>query len=186
MFQPKRSISATLLALILVGLALVLAPPAGDPAAAQILQPPLPTQPSTTEEVQLPSSPDISNLVTLTPNCYKTHLRSDTCYVSWYRMTVQTTAPARMRSLTITIDGKLRANFQGFFQSSFTLVQGIFNPGFQVSCGSEGSGGVAGMGRTYNYTIYAVDSNSSSISNTGNVVCPANNLLRTYLPVIKK
>ena len=186
MFQHKRRLSATLVALILVGLALILAPPAGDPAAAHILQPPLPTEPSTSEEVQLPSSPDISNLVTLTPNCYKTYLRSDTCYVSWYRMTVQTTAPARMRSLTITIDGKLRANFQGFFQSSFTLVQGIFNPGFQVSCGSEGSGGVAGMGQTYSYTIRAVDSNSDGILASGNVVCPANNLLPIYLPVIKK
>lgn len=172
MVPHKKSTTTFALALMLVGLALMLAPPAGDRAAAQ--------------ENPHPQTPDLSALASQTPFCYKPRLRTDTCLVSWYQLSVSTTDPARMSSLTITIDGKLRANFQGFFQNSFYIPYSLFKPGFQVACGYLGASGVAGMGKRYTYVVYAIDSTNASVTNSGNVVCPANDLLRNYLPLLRK
>jgi hypothetical protein len=85
--------------------------------------------------------------------------------------------------MTLTIDGRLRAYFSGFFQNQMIIDSGMYQPGFRVVCGFPDSGAIAGMGKTYTYVISARDTSGPPLSNYGSVTCPAD-VVKVYLPVI--
>jgi len=90
-----------------------------------------------------------------------------------------------MISMTVSIDGSIRANNQGFFQTEMYLPGGMFGPGFQVSCGFPGSGGKPELGSNHSYTIRARDTSGLEAANHGSVYCPPD-VIKMLAPVIMK
>lgn len=130
--------------------------------------------------------PETDDMYSMTPHCYKLQPRTDICYINWYDMAVQVEDPISITSITIKIDGKMRANYQGFFQSNAYISNKVNGLGFQVSCGYEGADGYAGLGYRHTYAISYVNSLENGELHTGSALCPANNLLPVYLPLLSK
>ena len=87
-----------------------------------------------------------------------------------------------MISMTVALSGTNPvANVQGFFQTSMYIPGDLFGPGFQVSCGPRGPGG---MGNTYAYTVRASETGGLSSANYGSVTCPG--VMLVHLPVIRR
>jgi hypothetical protein len=71
-----------------------------------------------------------------------------------------------------------------FFQTAMYVPSDFYGTGFKVTSGIPGSGGVPGMGRTYTYAIRARETGGGVTSNTGAVVCPADEI-KIHLPLIQ-
>ena len=65
-----------------------------------------------------PNGPTITSIDSPNPTCYRAALGSDVCYINWRSMTVSAISPQRIVSMSVSIDGRVRANYEGFFQSS--------------------------------------------------------------------
>jgi hypothetical protein len=88
-----------------------------------------------------------------------------------------------MISMTVSIDGHLRAYHSGFFQTTMFVPGEMYDPGFRVTCGFPGAGGTAGMGNTYSYIIRARETGGLAAANYGSVTCPAD-VVTVFVPLI--
>jgi hypothetical protein len=131
-------------------------------------------------------TPDISFIDSPSATCYRSGLHSDTCYVNWYSLYVATVSSQYMISMTLTIDGQIRANYQGFFQSAINVSPLSHGDGFQVPCGPIGVDGMPNMGHVYSWTLKARDTAGFKAANYGSVVCPASTLVRSFLPLVQR
>lgn len=139
-------------------------------------------QPPHRETQGAPESPAISFIDSQTPTCYLPTLGTGACYIQWNYLYVTASTSQYIISMTVSIDGQLRAHHSGFFQTSMYVPGELYDPGFKVTCGFPG---VAGMGNTYNYTIRARETGGLSAANYGSVTCPAD-VARVYLPFVKR
>jgi hypothetical protein len=137
-------------------------------------------------EPEAPDHPTISTIESPSPTCYRPGLHSNICRVNWGLVRVSTVSPRTIVSVTLTIDGRMRANYQGYFQSSLSVEPGFHGDGFQVACGFEGVDGVAGMGRVYDWRLKALDSEGLEATNKGTVTCPAWHPISVYLPLVQR
>jgi hypothetical protein len=133
----------------------------------------------------VPQSPTISFIESPSPTCYRPIPGTGACYIQWSYLHVTAGSGAYVISMTVAIDGHVRAYSSGFFQTSMTIPGTMTGPGFGVTCGTEGSGGTPGWGRTYAYTIRARDTGGLSSANYGTVTCPADTV-RIFLPLSLK
>jgi hypothetical protein len=117
--------------------------------------------------------------------CYRPVKGTGACYIQWDYLYVTATSPSYVISMTVTIDGRVRAYHSGFFQTSMIVDDQMTNPGFRVTCGTPGAGGVPGMGETYPFIIKARESGGLSAQNTGSVTCPAD-VVTVFMPTILK
>lgn len=97
----------------------------------------------------------------------------DACYVQWGVLEVYSTPPEYIVRMTVTIDGRPRAYFGGFFQTAMTVPPEMLPGGFQVACGHSGAGGTADLGYQYSYVVRAEETGGAHTSNSGTVICPA-------------
>ncbi len=63
----------------------------------------------------------------------------DTCYIQWDYLQVSASTSQYIISMTLAIDGQMRAYHAGFFQTSMYVPTDIFRPGLRVTCGPPGS-----------------------------------------------
>ena len=133
-----------------------------------------------------PETPSISLLESRKPMCYRPELESNICLVNSGPTRVSTSAPRTIVSMTLTIDGQMRANYQGFFQDAIEIVPAFHGAGFQVPCGPAGVDGVAGMGHTYDWALRARDSQGLQASSSGTVTCPALDPTHIFLPMVRR
>ena len=131
-------------------------------------------------------TPDISFIDSPSATCYRSGLHSDTCYVNWYSLYVATASSQYMISMTLTIDGQIRANYQGFFQSAINVSPLSQGNGFQVPCGPLGVDGMPNMGHVYSWTLKARDTAGLKAANYGSVTCPASTLVHSLLPLLQR
>lgn len=134
------------------------------------------------------SSPDVPAITFIdspAPTCYRPVVNTDTCFIEWQYLSVSTGSSDYIITMTVSIDGQMRAYFNGFFQNSMFVPATMASPGYQVVCGVPGSGGVAELGSNYSYTLRARDSQGLGSANYGSVTCPVG-LYKTYLPVIQR
>lgn len=117
--------------------------------------------------------PTISFIDSPTATCYRPQELGQACYVEWNYLYVAATSPQYIVSLTVEIDGRLRAVFEGFFQTDMYAPSGMYAPGFRVACGQPGEGGVPGRGKQYATTIRAAETGGLTAANYGSVLCPA-------------
>jgi hypothetical protein len=140
------------------------APAANSPSAALSITPtPLINQ-------GIVDSPDISTIDNPTPSCMLPKRGTDICYLSWPYLSVNADTNY-MITMTVGIDGKSRARFNGFFQNSMYVPSEMLS--FRVACGVAGTGGDPDWGLSHSYVIRARDSAGLKSSNTGTVYCPA-------------
>lgn len=155
------------------------------------LTPELQTAPlvnATQENTDMPrrevDSPAISFIDSPSPTCYLPAPGTGACYMQWEYLSVTAAAGSNIISMTVSIDNNIRAYHAGFFQSAMTIPAQMTAPGYRVTCGLPGSGGIPGWGHTYPYQIRARDTAGLSATNFGTVRCPADTVT-IYLPVVR-
>lgn len=132
-----------------------------------------------------PDAPQISFIDSPTAQCYLPVSGTGDCYLTWQYLRVSAGSSSYIISMTVSIDGRLRAAHQGFFQSGMYVPGDLYQPGLKVACGSPGDGGDPKLGRNYSYTIRARDSAGLKAANYGSVLCPAD-LPPLFLPLLSK
>jgi hypothetical protein len=130
-------------------------------------------------------SPAISFIDSPTPRCYRPVAGSGACYIQWSYLYVTAGSAQYVISMTVTIDDRLRAYYGGFFQTYMYVPADLAAPGYKVTCGAPGSGGLAGLGKVYSYVIRARETGGLVAANYGSIACPAD-VVRVLLPVIQK
>ncbi|MCX8062619.1 MAG: hypothetical protein N3D16_08555 [Anaerolineales bacterium] len=145
---------------------------------------PLPVYPSYGENPDLSQPQGSGSIDSLSPTCVNAVPGSGVCYINWYSVHLNV-APSYIVTMTFSIDNRLRANMQGFFQHEISLNHRMFQPGFGVTCGFPKSDSPTALGNTYPYAIRARDSSGANYSNSGQITCPAD-VIRLYLPLITR
>jgi len=156
---------------------------AGSPAASAAMATPEGPQPPHREIQGEVESPAISFIDNPTATCYRLVAGTGECYIQWNYLNVTASSSQYVISMTVSIDGRLRANHSGFFQTSMFVPGEMYDPGFRVTCGFPGAGGVAGMGNTYSYIIRARETSGLAAANYGSVTCPAD-VVQVFVPLI--
>lgn len=131
----------------------------------------------------LAQAPAISFIDSQTPMCYSSVTETGVCYLQWNYLYVTASASQYIISMTLEINGDVRAYHAGFFQTSMYIAGEMYNPGFKVVCGLPGAGGNPLLGNAYNYTIRARETGGLSATNYGTVTCPAS-AIHFNLPAI--
>jgi hypothetical protein len=169
-----RKIIAGLLSLcVLAGLAALWGGVVGEANAAIAQQAsPIPS-PTRQERQGDPNAPDISFIDSPTAQCYMPEMHKDTCYIQWDYLQVSAGTSQYIISMTVAIDGQMRAYHSGFFQTSMYVPTDMFRPGLRVACGPPGSNPNPYLGKTYAYTIRARETGGLKAANYGSVTCPA-------------
>jgi hypothetical protein len=129
-------------------------------------------------------APTISFIDSPSPTCYRPVAGRDACYIQWNYLYVYATAPEYVISMTVAIDGRLRAYHSAFFQTAMYIPGETYQSGFRVACGVPGAGGEVGMGNTHSYTIRARETGGLGAANYGSVTCPA--VPKVFLPLLRK
>jgi hypothetical protein len=130
-----------------------------------------------------PQSPAISFIDSPSATCYRPVAGTGECYIEWNYLYVTASSSQYVISMTVSIDGRLRAYHSGFFQTSMYIPGDMYDPGFRVICGFPGAGGVAGMGNTYSYILRARETGGLSAANYGSVTCPAD-VVQVFMPLV--
>ncbi len=121
------------------------------------------------KELAEPQAPAISFIDNPSPTCFQPIGSENTCYITWSYLQVSAGNSNYVLSMTVSIDGRLRAYHSGFFQTSMFIPGDMYGPGFRVACGPRNA---AGAGKTYAYIIRARESSGQSATNFGSVTCP--------------
>jgi hypothetical protein len=132
-----------------------------------------------------PESPAISFIDSPTATCYRPVASTGACYISWNYLYVTASSGQYIISMTVTIDGRLRAYHSGFFQSYMYVPWEMYNRGYKITCGLPGASGITGLGNTYSYVIRARETGGLSAANYGSVACPAD-VVNVFSPLIMK
>lgn len=120
-----------------------------------------------------PDTPTISFIDDPTVQCVGPMDELDACYVQWGYFSVTASDSQYIIDLRLSIDGRLRANYEGFFQTSMYVPGDMPSPGFKVSCGLIGSDGDPDFGHSYSWEAHARETGGLSAANYGTVQCPA-------------
>lgn len=168
-----------------------------EPTALAPGPPPLPTHlPDTSillegverqTDSEFAQAPTISFIDSPTAACFLPIPGTDACYIRWDYLYVTTENPNYLITMTVKINDRNQAQYNGFFQNYFYVPAEFMLPGFRVACGLPTSPGSAGLGRQYNYQIRARDTSGLNSSNSGSVTCPTDpGIRRQFLPVVRK
>jgi hypothetical protein len=137
---------------------------------------PLPDQPSVV-------SPDISFIDSPTASCILSRANTGVCLMTWYYMYADA-SPNYIITMTVGIDDKPRARYNGFFQTNMYVPSEMLI--FRVPCGELGSAGNPNFGANHSYTLRARDSTGLGAANYGSVTCPADEPFRTFLSILNR
>lgn len=118
------------------------------------------------------------------PYCTQSSPASSTCLINVRSISASSSDP-NFLGVRITIDGKTRAYFSNFFETSVSINERMMGKGLQVVCGKPNASGVPGYGLQYHVGISAIFSGSSATNDTANVNCPSYED-RLYLPAVIK
>ena len=99
--------------------------------------------------------PTISFIDSPTAACYGPLAEINACYIQWSNLQVSATSPQYIERMTLSIDGRIRAVYSGFFQTSMTVPPGMHKEGFKVACGIAGASGDPDSGFNYSYAVRA-------------------------------
>ncbi|HTP07569.1 MAG TPA: hypothetical protein VMP08_04920, partial [Anaerolineae bacterium] len=139
-------------------------------------------QPGARRELQTRSEtarPDISFIDNPSATCYVAARNTGQCNIQWNYLYVTASTSQYIISMTVEIDGRMRAYHSGFFQTYMYIPSDLYGDGFQVTCGKPDANG---QGKTYAYTVRARESGGLSAANYGSVTCPGD-VAMVYLPV---
>lgn len=130
-------------------------------------------------------SPAISFIDNPDATCYRPTAGTGACYITWNYLNVTASSGQYIISMTVAIEDDLRAYHAGFFQTSMYIPGAMTGPGYKVTCGMPGSGGIESLGNSYSYTIRARETGGLTAANYGTVICPAD-VITVYLPLTRR
>ena len=119
-----------------------------------------------------PDQPNIGFIDSPSATCYQPDHTQNTCYISWYYLSVNASPNYMITMTAILNDFGPVAHTQGFFQTSMYVPYNMLGQGIKVACGTAGAGGDPQLGQAYAYTIRARDSANLGSANYGTVYCP--------------
>jgi hypothetical protein len=125
--------------------------------------------------------PEISFIDSPSATCGRSVPNTGQCTIQWSYLYVTASTSQYIISMTVEIDGHLRAYHSGFFQTYMYIPSGMHGDGFQVMCGNPGPNG---LGNTYAYIVRARETGGLSAANYGSVTCPG--MPTIYLPAVVK
>ena len=129
-------------------------------------------------------SPDAVSLTVSNPYCAQVSPASPTCLI-YVRYISATSTDPNFRGVQISINGKPRAFFSNFFETSVYINDSMMGKGLQVICGGPNASGLPDYGLQYNVGISAIVSGSNPITDTASVTCPFFES-KAYLPMVRK
>ena len=133
------------------------------------------------------AAPQATLSVTMSnPACVQALANAGTCYLI-IRSINASASDSSFTGLDISIDGKVRARIQTFFETTAYATDRMFGRGFLVTCGRSNAGGDPNYGRQYrvDYKGYLFGSTAPAASGTASVYCPAYDAT-VYLPLVHK
>ncbi|MCU0522129.1 MAG: hypothetical protein MUF84_15730 [Anaerolineae bacterium] len=172
------------IARICAGVLLVVLVGTGGPVMGQGDVPPVPAEGASDPQEMVPqsrTSPDISFIDSPSAVCYQANPGQNQCFVNWQYLYVTSTPLSYMNQMTVTIDNRVRAVYQGFFTTALFASGDMHGAGFVVPCGALGISGNPLLGKTHSYTVTAVDTSGLKSANYGSVTCPGVRMV--YLPL---
>jgi hypothetical protein len=125
-----------------------------------------------------------ASLTVSNPYCVQASPPSATCLIN-VRSIIASNSDPNFRGVLITVNGKTRAFFSNFFETSIYINNKMLGNGLQVVCGRPNASGLPNYGFQYSVGISAIVSGSSPITDTAVVTCPYFEA-KLYLPVVKK
>jgi hypothetical protein len=167
------------LMLALVGLVLL-----GQPASAQEGSPTPTPQP----DLQQPESSGgsqagdirsnaLTSMVFSNPYCYQPDPTVNKCFINirYYQASDDGVSAPYMLGVNISINGKLRARENLFFENNIYYSYDMIPNGLQVTCGSPNSGGAgAAYGAVYSVNVEPMDTTGVSMGyDHASLACPA-------------
>ena len=185
--MSHKLIRTLMIALVLIGLAVVWDIPVAQTAERSSATPTAPPRGPESPQAEArrdANAPTISFIDSPSPTCYRPVAGRDACYIQWNYLYVSATPPQYIITMTMSIDGRLRTYHSGFFQTSMYIPGEMYGSGFRVACGIPGAGGEAGWGNTHSYTIRARETGGLGAANYGSVTCPA--VPKVFLPLLRK
>ena len=127
------------------------------------------------------TSPTISFIDSPGATCYRANV--GTCYLQWSYLSVSASSSQYIISMTLSINGQVRAYSSGFFQTAMYIPSDMFKHGFKVACGTVS--GPQGLGYSYDYVIRAVETGGLGAANYGTITCPAD-VGTIFIPIVVK
>ena len=118
-------------------------------------------------------APEFNFFEVQTPTCYRARELSQICHVEWSYFYVEAGAAQYLLRLRVEIGGRVRANFQGFFQTVMYVPAEMYSPGFAVTCGQPGAGGDPRLGNQHSWVVRAEETGGGIATNSGAIFCPA-------------
>lgn len=112
-----------------------------------------------------------------TPTCYRAREISQICFVEWNYLAVTATNSQYLLSMKVELDGRVRAYYQGFFQTSMFVPAQMYEPGFAVVCGQPGEGGDPRLGKQHAWVVRAEETGGQTATSSGAIFCPATNYI---------
>lgn len=126
--------------------------------------------------------PTISFIDSPNATCQRARPGTGLCTIQWGYLYVTASSSQYIISMTVELDGRLRAYHSGFFQTNLYIPPDMLGDGFRVTCGKPDA---AGLGRTYAYTIRASETGGLSAANYGSVTCPGDEVM-VFMPLIRR
>ncbi len=126
--------------------------------------------------------PTISFIDNPSATCQRAQTGTGRCTIQWSYLSVTASSSQYIISMTLEIDGRLRAYHSGFFQSSMYIPGDLYGDGFAVTCGKPD---VNGWGNTYSYAVRARETGGLDAVNYGSITCPGDEA-KVYLPLVKR
>jgi hypothetical protein len=116
------------------------------------------------------------------PTCIQPDPAENVYIINWNNFFAQAVSGNYMRSITLTIDDRVRAFYLGFFETYLYVDDLHHSSGFRVPCGAFGSGGHPAVGALDTFSIRAEDTGGYVSTAYGSVRCPAVRLI--VLPLV--
>ncbi len=111
------------------------------------------------------------------PYCYQPNPSVDQCFINirYYQATDNGTSAPYMLHAAISINGKVRANENLFFENNIYYSYDMAPTGFQVPCGAPNAGGGGSdYGNVYLVKVEPIDSTGAGMGfDQASLLCPA-------------
>lgn len=124
------------------------------------------------------------SLVISNPLCEQPKADSSTCYIKMRSATAYG-SDTSFSNLQVFIDGKLRLNMQGFFESNAYFTEEMLSRGLAVSCGRPNDGGDPNFGKNYTVLVKAAMYDGANTWGSAQVRCPYYDG-KVYLPSVRR
>jgi hypothetical protein len=130
------------------------------------------------------SSPASTSLAISNPTCHQSISNTANCFIN-FRTLYATSDDSSFGHLEIAIDGKVRAYYSAFFETSISGYYTMLGDGLQVTCGLPNAGGDPKSGNIYPVEVSIFLGDASYLTDTANVTCPSYVSI-IQLPLVRK